>query len=184
MDINGKNASMEILRLNQLVKCIPNIWKYKRVLYIGANIKRFFFRKALEEHKMDITVLEKSKERCFELEKLYPNIKIINMDVKDIESLTFFYDSVWWFHGPTMLYRKDAFESIKIVETKGKLIMLSTPWGEYKVGRGGIFILDGNKFPMYEKDFWNLGYHTDTIGKKDVNGSNLLAWKYNDEIRR
>jgi len=171
-------TSTETLRINQLIRYIPDIWEYKNVLYIGANGKRFFFRKALEEHNMNITVLEASKERCLELEKLYPNIKIINMDVRNIESLGRF-DSVWWFHGPTMLYREEAFKSIKLVGTKGKLIMLSSPWGKYKVGKGGIYILDGNKFPMYEKDFQNFGYYTNTIGEKDVNGSNLLAWRYN-----
>ena len=164
-------------RLAQLESCVPKLWSHKKVLYVGANVNRFFFRTALIKHAMNVTVLEVSNRRCAQLRKLFPNLRVLYGNVVDVQKFHESWDSVWWFHGPTMLSRVFMELTIRKLEGVADLVILACPWGRY-VNGPSAGSLDTSKFAAYEKDFRILGYKTDAIGKKDVEGSNLLAWKF------
>jgi hypothetical protein len=55
------------------------------------------------------------------------------------------------------------------------------PWGKYHYTKEQF---ENDQYPniaaLYEHDFQKLGFFTSVLGEKDVNGSNLLAWKYNE----
>jgi len=177
-----KPNKTELKRIAQMERCIPNIWDHKKVLYVGAYPKRFFFRQAMLDHGCTIDVIEIDEERCEGLRETFKNLKVIHLDVQEVDSLPGKYDMVIWAHGPSTLSQDRITDTIENVEKKGKLIILSCPWGRYQHAISRVRDIDTNKVSLYPSDFESLGYKTDVIGKKDVSGSNLLAWKFMEDV--
>jgi len=167
-------------RAKQLIRNIPDVWKHKRVLYIGARLNRFHFKNNLRENRCIVDVIEINKENCEGLKTLKWLNRIIHGDVIDVDELVDSkYDMVLWSHGPEMIERKDITPTIdKLMRLTGKIIILMCPWGKYW-GKFPSSTPSENvsKTPLYEGYFKRLGFKTSILGEKDARGSNLLAWK-------
>lgn len=165
-------------RKTQLIKCIPSVFTFKKVLYIGANEKRFHFQADLKDNNCVADVLEIDRERCNGLKKFAWLNQVICGSVTNAEKLFFpnQYDLILWSHGPEILDKELIVPTIQKLEIIApKLLVMMAPWGKYT--HTNVARIDFNASALYEEDFEKLGYATSTIGEKDKNGSNLLAWK-------
>jgi len=88
------------------------------------------------------------------------------------------FDVVMWWHGPEHLQKDELSDALmKCYKTSNIMSVVACPWGVYKQG-----VVAGNPYErhlsyLYPEFFHELGWNTDTIGTKDCEGSNLLAWK-------
>jgi len=167
---------LELERLNQLRENVPDIWEGKSVLYIGANAERFHYYDYLREKNCKVDVLEIDAKACKYLRTLDLN-SVIEGDV--ITARLFRYDIVFWSHGPELIF-KGYFKYLveRLEKAASEMVVMMCPWGRYSYTTEE---LKRQKYPniasLYEEDFKELGYETSTLGEKDVNGSNLLAWR-------
>ena len=183
--------SIEKARLEQLERCVPDIWGHNSYLYIGAYQGRFHFYERMVEKCIRVDVVEIDRKACDWLEAL-PGLNLVYCaDIK-----TFLYinmgrsrwDVVIWLHGIETLPKNAGFYSKngglkigmadkephtilhRIPELAGEVMVHAVPYG----AAGGT----GNVAVWYPEDFEKLGYKTDTLGNRDERNSNLLAWKY------
>lgn len=174
-------------RLEQLERCIPDIWDYGRYLYVGANEKRFHFKDNLKRMfdyaGIEVDVVEINPENAT---YLLNQAWISSVWTDDILRIAFNhrypwmdkYDVVLWSHGPTCLESKEeATKTIGYLKQAGHgLLVLMCPWGLYPEDQDKKSYYDTNKFAVYPHFFNELGFQTDTLGLPDTAGSNLLAW--------
>lgn len=167
-------------RADQTKRCIPEIFEIgKDCLYVGAGCNATFqFVPELIDHNYKITLLEIWKPNSdlysghpWFNEAICSDIRIFDTDRK--------WDLLMWLHGPEHIHKEELESTVKKIEKlTRKLIVMACPWGIYPEGA-----IQGNPHEvhlssLYEEDFKALGYMVDTIGQKDVPGSNLLSWKY------
>ena len=177
---------LEQNRLQQLERNIPLIWEYDSLLYIGAGPERFHFKKQLKaiSKGCEIDVLEIEPDRCKALWPYKWIRRIIQDDVVNAaHCIEQRYDCILWSHGPEILENRTiAFETLEYLYkmTKEVLVVLC-PWGEYKYDADEINShrpSDINKTALYPDDFLVRGFAVSCLGFKDMRGSNLLAWRY------
>jgi len=177
-------SKIEIERTEHLEANIPDSWDYKKVLYIGANEKRFHYNERLKKNECITDVLEIDKERCEGIEKKFNWLnKVICGNVINVDQLLpdVKYDMVLWSHGPEILEKKYFEVTIsKLEKITNNLLVIMCPWGRYVYGKPSseLNAIDTNITALYEEDFRVLGFMTSVLGERDVNNSNLLAWKY------
>jgi len=176
-------SQVEADRLRQLEKNIPRVWNNRRVLYIGANRNRFHYNENLKKNECTTDVLEIDEGRCKELKTSFRWLNnVICGNVIDVDELlpNAKYDMVLWSHGPEILEKTFFAPTIKKLEKiTNNLLVIMCPWGKYLYYKpiSELNPIDTNITALYEQDFRKLGFSTSVLGKKDVNGSNLLAWK-------
>lgn len=178
-------------RLRQINACIPDLFGFDSVLYIGANLSRMqfvpvfvgaeFMVDVVEIHKPNVDELFEFNERCRKSDHgraFFRNI--INADVRDIAKLDdlLSYDVVFWWHGPEHVPLEDFEKTMRLLERFAmRIVVAGCPWGIYNQPA-----VRGNPHEVHvshltPREFINIGYATNTIGRKNVRGSNLLAWK-------
>jgi hypothetical protein len=178
--VAGRNVmedSIERRRREQLERCLPDIWKNRTVLYIGAYAERFHFKDKLCENRCMVDVLEVEPTNHASLFKFEWLHKIILGDAIYIEKyVDKNYDLVMWSHGIQQIEKKYFKDTIdKLWKITDNILVFLTPWGKYiEQSNSGR---NTNLTILYREDFEFLGFKTSTIGPRDVNGSNLLAWK-------
>jgi hypothetical protein len=169
--------AIEKARLEQLERCVPDVWNYDPVLYIGAGSYRHHFFDAMKNNlpagKVDIVEIDQQNFLwCAEHNWLGA---VLQADIRDFLK-TDFEDKWWnliiWSHGVETLPKSAGPDIIKKLETivKKGVIVHMTPFG----AAGGT----GNVSVWRRGDFETLGYKTDTLGAMDERNSNLLAYKY------
>jgi len=164
-------------RFDQIRRNIPLFFtkELKDLLYIGVNEKHFQFKKYLHELKYNITLLE-----AFE-----PNLNCYKNNYECIHAnITKFYnpisrwDVIMWWHGPEHISKQELpLTLMNIEKMANKLVILGCPWGKYIQGAVDDNPYEVHKADLYLEDLTKLGYSIDTIGRVDVGGSNILAWK-------
>lgn len=173
---------IEMARLSQLRGDIDFDWEEKSVLYIGANKARFHFKEFLKENKCIVDVLEIDRWACRYLRTL-DWINVIEGSVLEVLSDKK-YDVIFWSHGPETVERKH-FEPLmeNLYDITKEVLIIMVPWGRYSYTEERLKKLSrsDNITTFYEEDFSSLGFETSVLGKKDRNGSNLLAWKFKEE---
>ena len=163
--------AIEKARLAQLERCVPDIWDYKNVFYIGAGSYRHHFFDTMKEHKLVVDVVEVDKESCYWLRENQSWLnRVMCDDVRDVQ-IKKRYDVTLWSHGVETIPKKTGkFIIGKCEQWTKSIVVFMVPYGD----AGGT----GNISVWYPEDFQELGYKTDTIGNKDERNSNLLAYKY------
>ena len=171
-------------RKRQIQIHIPELGECGSCLYIGASPDRFEIVDLLLRwgyHTIDILeIWEDNVNRLREMNRENRIFRsIIHGDVRDIlELIHEEYDVVMWWHGPEHIPKKDFRDTVvKIERYASEYVVIGCPWGEYPQGE-----VKGNKYEIhvskiYKKDFEKLGYHTQTLRKRDKRGSNILAWR-------
>lgn len=172
-------------RADQTKRCIPGIFEIgKDCLYIGADCDSAQFVPELVNHNYKITLLEIWRSNC-DFYFGHPWFReTICSDIRVFDADHLKWDLSIWLHGPEHIHKEEFEPTIrKIEKLTRKLIVMACPWGIYPEGP-----VHGNPnqvhvSSLYEEDFKALGYMVDTIGQKDVPGSNLLSWKYMETIK-
>ena len=168
-------------RLQQLETYIPDIWNNKNCLYVGASPTRFHFCDKLKEKRIVTDIVEIDKDNCIYLQSLGWLHNIVCLDIRDFLLLEHHrYDLILWSHGPQLLPKEDFVTTInRLIKLMNNITVLMSPWGKYTYNE---FELKNQKFPniatFYEEDYKALGFETNCLGNKNVNNSNLLAWRY------
>ncbi|MFH0765960.1 MAG: hypothetical protein V2A61_06040, partial [Calditrichota bacterium] len=167
-------------RYEQLYRALPDIWNHKSILYVGAHEGRIQFGEPIREHELEIDVLEIWKPNVEHLRESVPWFnQVIEGDIREIgKSVSHKYDIVFWWHGPEHISKEELFLTLQQIEQfANHYVVLGCPWGTYDQGEEYGNPYEVHRNALYERDFQRYGYHTSTIGRRDVPGSNLLAWK-------
>lgn len=172
----------EQLRLEQIDKCLPDLFDCKTLLYIGAYEKRFHFSSRLKEKGIKVDVLEADPINCEWLRTQEWLNQVIEGDVRDI--LTFAlplpYDVLLWSHGPNMIYNDDLQKLLPKLDQVANTIVLLTNWGREYQYRGNTPDLSEFMTTKEANEIGDFpGYFVDTIGRRNYLGNNLLAWRNN-----
>jgi len=166
---------------------IPNVYDYRTLLYIGASPNRFELIDEFFYVGYEIDVLEIFEPNVKALKIINRRWKIFNEiicgDVRNVERiLKHCYDVIVFWHGPEHLLKHDLAPTIlKLEDFAHHLLICGCPWGDYPQGA-----VKGNQHEkhlssLFPADFQSLGFNVSTIRKHPGRGSNLLAWKENDE---
>ena len=159
-------------RLKQMQDNTKLDWKGKKVLYIGANSFRFHYKDFLKENDCIVDVIEIVPEACSWLKRLGWINRVYCDDIKNVKNYNGPYDIILWSHGPETVEEEYIPGILDHLESLGDVVLM-VPWGNCK--------FPDNITPFVEEFFIERGYKTNTLGKKDDNGSNLLAWKIKEE---
>ena len=164
-------------RDKQLERCIPDVYNYKSVLYIGAHEGRCSMLKDFRNHEYMIDILEPN-ETNYKYCKGLPGIQeVYRYSLQRFETFRK-YDIVFWWHGPEHIDNAEVEQTFKrLDELASKYIILGCPWGKYEQGALGGNVYEIHKKHWTIKEFEDLGYQTNTLGQENIAGSNLLAWK-------
>lgn len=174
---------IEKARREQLEKAVSGVWDYSSILYIGANPIRFHYADQLQHSGAMLDVIEIDQEACDYLAGISWVNKVIQGDMREYSTLVDKeYELILWSHGPEIIEREYFESAMQFLMTKTKeVLVLMVPWGRYNYTREQF---EKDKYPnitaLYEDDFHKLGFQTSVLGEINVNGSNLLAWKYNE----
>lgn len=161
----------------QFEECIPNVYAYKFMLYIGANKYRCHMLNQFRNRNYLIDIVEPFKDNC----KIYDGViginKVYNSTIQDfVRERT--YDVVLWWHGPEHIDINELKPTLDKMETMAnKYVILGTPWGNNPQEAIYGNPLEEHKTHLYEENFNKYNYKTNTIGVKDTWNSNLLIWK-------
>lgn len=164
-------------REKQLEKCIPDLFNYKSVLYIGANTHRQQILKDFRNHGYEIDIVEPFEDNC-KFCALIPGVANVWESIIQDFNLDIKYDIVFWWHGPEHIDKEEYEKTFaKIESLANKYVVFGVPWGINPQDA-----IDGNDYEIhrtyvYPEDFQKYGYQTDTIGVKDTFNNNLIAYK-------
>jgi len=176
----------------QMEEMIPDIWSYEPILYIGANTNQFCFKEQLRGRVVDI--LEIDHQRCIDLKRSFLWIrKVIEGDVVYVNNyVNEKYPVVMWFGGPAALREMEHVKPTldKLFDITSKLLVISTPYGKRNYTPERLEWLkhaipetyDWQVLDLYPEDFKALGFDVVTLGSINGRTSNLLAWRYRDEM--
>jgi len=165
----------------QLDRCIPDLFKFKTVLYVGANTHRCHILPTFRNRGYEIDIVEPHKPNCDYYTGVIGIRNTYNVTIQEFNPEDK-YDVVFWWHGPEHVKKEELESTLKHIESMTKkYVVLGCPWGNNPQEA-----IDGNYFEihrssMYVEDFEKLGYNVDTIGTKDNWNSNLIAWKKLEE---
>jgi len=161
----------------QLLAHVPDVMNYKSLLYIGASACRQETLGLFIKRGYDYTILEIWRPNVEWLRKRFKNV--IEGDVRDINGFNLGnFDIICWWHGPEHLKEDELVPMLDKLENMTKKILITAcPWGIYEQGAA-----EGNPHEihysyLYPEFFEKLGWKTSAMGRVDVKGSNLLAWK-------
>lgn len=169
-------------------RCIPDLFSgmYQSVLYVGANQKRQHFLNFFEESNYKrIVILEAFEENYKFLKKKFETKKpslyqVILGKVEEIEKFSLDpFDVIFFWHGPEHLAQHQIEPTLKKLESiSNYLVVLGMPFGKYEQGSEYGNPFETHLSSIYPPFLQQLGYHTETLGKQDQQGSNIAAWKY------
>lgn len=170
-------------RIKQLKTCIPDIFSYKTLLYIGANPRRMELIGNFLSHNYEIDAMEIWKPNFDALVKLnrvrkyFKTIFLGNAE-KASQIIDWKYDIVMFWHGPEHLQEaKIRTTLIGFTNLARKYVIVACPFGRYIQGpeRGNPH--ETHLTHLYPGFFTPWGWETSTIGEKNTKGSNLIAWR-------
>jgi hypothetical protein len=181
----------------QVIDHIPDFFRQKTVLYIGANKFEFLFWRifrhattAFNTKTVPITalrqqmdVLEIDYDRAMELRNEHGKwLRRISVgDARDLFSnneLRKRYDLVFWAYGPSVLQAEEAWDTLHRIEMMAGTVVVMVPWGTYPYPEDvHPHPLDKHVTEFRPIDFLRRGYAVHTLGEVNSRRNNLLAWK-------
>lgn len=158
-------------------KCVPDVFDYETLLYIGASASRAELLSEFEVAGYKIIILEAWKANVSALAE--KGLNVVHGDVRQIDKhIKTKFDIVFWWHGPEHVNVFEAGYVLGRLQSHAKhLVVASSPWGKYPQGA-----IDGNPYErhlceLYIDDYISMGWKVDAIGEEDVKGSNLMGWR-------
>ena len=171
-------------RLRQLLRCIPDLFDYKSLLYIGANAKfhRLVPTFCLAGYMVD--VVEPFAPYIEELQRLNAKAKyfrrIVHGDARALDAssgLDSQYDVVLWWHGPEHVDQVELHPILTQMSVRArKLAVIGAPHGRMEQDA-----IDGNDQQRHRWDcmpaaFEPFGWTVHTLWPKPHQHSHLIAW--------
>jgi len=168
-------------RQQQLLKAVPDVLRYHTLLYVGASQRRQHMLPLFTNRGYTITVLEAWHRNAVYVAKHVAGVnRVMCGDVRSTARLNLGpHDVVMWWHGPEHIHAQDLAPTLAALEELAlHVVVLASPWGRYDQDA-----VDGNPYErhlcaIYPDMLQDLGYKTSTLGKIDVKGSNLVAWRH------
>lgn len=181
-------TNYEAIRQTQLEAYIPTIWRGRKFLYVGATVDQFQFKYGLmlawDFHNAQIDILEVDKDRSVELMHSEGRWirRVITDDVSNLHMGLFdsVYDRTIWAYGPGILEAEGIDRALEKLERLSEMVVVLNPWGRvvYRNGEDELLNpLDVFRTPLTPDFFQKRGYAVHTIGERDKEGGNILAWK-------
>jgi len=189
------------MRDGQIPRCVPDLFEYHTLLYIGAKIRHYYptFRgqDGFDRAGYEIDVVELSPENAKALREMNCNghhfkntwrppgsfRRIIEGDVRDIERLTDEdYDVVMWWQGPEHVHLHEAEPTLAALWEKTRhLLVLGCPCSgvtdEHPMAGDGA-TGTGIHYSRFDRQFFiNLGFEVDVVGRCGERGNNMMAWR-------
>ena len=169
----GYNTEEE--RLKQLQRCIPDIFTFTDVLYIGGHLK---YGRNVQIGRLfeNIEIVEAFEGNVNELRQA--GYKVYHSDIMTWRPEKKYQVSMFW-HGPEHLY--DWQVPILIDKLKGcttDLIVFATPFGVYDQGPEYGNDYETHRSHWRAADFEKLGMESDEMGET-YNG-NVISWLKNE----
>jgi hypothetical protein len=148
------------------------------VLYIGAS-RRAHCLQALYDAGHEITLLEVWPDNVLRYQRDERVEFLKCADVRYIDKLMpkCNYDVIFWWHGPEHVGCDELAPTLDKLEAMASTVILACPWGKYIQNKTGGNPYEEHLCHLYPETFEARGYETATLGRKDVKGSNLLAWR-------
>jgi hypothetical protein len=165
-------------RFENLMLLIPDIFKHKSVLYIGARPDRTDFLQNFINAGYEISILEIYKPN---VEYFKNNPRFIEVIEGDITNFNFNkkYDVVFWWHGPEHVEEEKIDYTLKKLESiSNHLVVLGCPWGN--VVQGDEYEDNPNeKHINFIKTGYleKFGYNVIYFGLENNSGSSIIAVK-------
>lgn len=155
----------------KLLECVPDIFEFKKCLYVGASHLRCWFA---EDFK-NVDLLEAYKPNC----EFYKDKKIFGKIYND-SILTFNqyegYDLIFWYCGPEHVKKEDFF--LWVPKIKDQTIVINVPWGVYYEGAEYGNPYEIHLSSLYLNDFECMGFNVKGYGIPDKrNEGEIFAWK-------
>lgn len=175
-------------RENQFFRCIPDALEHETLLYVGANMKRMELLGLFVKAKFRIDIIEIWPVNIKELSAWNEKHKFIRAirqgDIRNME-IPETYDVVMWWHGPEHIEAdriKDVLERLEKIAVK--ILVLGCPFGVYKQGAEYGNPYETHHIHFTPEFFEERGFSVETIGTKNIPGSNIMAWKRIKAVRR
>jgi len=104
--------------------------------------------------------------------------KVILGDVRKIdEIINKHYGVIFWWHGPEHILKEELSKILDKLKNKAKfLVVCGCPLGNVPQEEKFNNPWEKHLSFLYRKDFEKLGFNVDIVGKKNMFGSNILAW--------
>lgn len=160
----------------------------RRVLYVGANPRRFHLHGMLHAGgDRELWVLEvwEPYAEALRSDERHPTAGVICGDVRDLLDILDVrrrapFDLAVWWHGPehvpmheaARLLRRGHFDAV----CSGALVC-ATPWGRHEQEPVDGNPLQAHSSTWYARDFERLGFHTLTRGRCGEPPNDLVAWR-------
>jgi len=161
-------------RLPQLKRCVPNIFSFSSVLYVGASPTRAHYLKKFK----CATVLEVWKPYCQRVADRY-NVQVLNANILDarLHLLCNSFELVFWWNGPEHVRKKDLRKALSICEQiASKMVVLGAPYGRRPQGKVDSNPHQMHKFSVYPKLLRNCRYSVNVTQRKPF-PKHIVAWK-------
>jgi len=185
----------------QLGRCLPDLYDYKTLLYIGIKI-RWNYPTFRGQDKFDtadytIDILEINPETVAQLKKMnieghqFHNLfrpapmfrTIYEGDVREVQTITpETYDVVMWWQGPEHVHLQEVEPTLSALWIKTKhLLVLGCPCSgitdEHPMAIKGADG-PGTHYSRFDQQFFtSLGFEVDVVGECGKKGNNMLAYK-------
>jgi len=170
--IDGSNYQN---RLDHLLAHVPGIFKYKTLLYIGANNRLQLFDEFVVRG-YEIDVVEAYPPNVIKLADVEGIRTIYNTDIVRFNNSER-YDVVLFWHGIEHLNYYQVPKLLKkLKKICNKFIVFGMPFGEYPQGAEYGNPYEVHKTKWYPNDILALGMNVSTIGRKDTKRANMIAW--------
>jgi len=165
----------------QLKRNIPDIYNYQSMAYVGARNRGFLFGQEFFDAGYKITVIEAFDKNVNYLKSIDIVDRVVHLDILKLAASKVIdeqFDVVMWIHGPEHVVTDDFIKVLPSLEKiTRKHLILMCPWGRYE--QDAIY---GNPYEVHKEAYYpeffsKLGFSFETLGQKDVEGSNLMSWK-------
>ena len=179
-------SARELVMEQAALRALPELRTFGRVLYVGANTRRFDLYRLFEPSSLYV------------LEAWEPNVRALRQathlglggvilgdvlqaaELPEIAALTPF-DLLVWSHGPEHVER-GALE--RFIGPSGALhglysraVLMGAPWGRYEQAGVGGNPYEAHRSHLLPEFFLKLGYQTSTVGRKDDPAGHVTAWR-------
>lgn len=167
---------------------LPEVFHYEKgrtCLYIGASRTRAECVGELLDAGWEITLVEAFQPNAefWYFQDVFK--EVIHADIAIAINRLPMYDMVMWWHGPEHVIKTEFFDDglLSCLELRAKrFVVFGCPYGECQQGVVDRNVYEIHYASLYPEDFERHGYQVKTLGRRDVLGSHITAWKRMQKI--
>jgi len=182
MAVSAREALME----REALHALPELRTFGRVLYVGANTRRFDLYRLFDPSRLYVLEAWKANVRALRQAKHLGLCGVILGDVlqaaelPEIAALAPF-ELVCWQDGPEHVAEDDL---RAFIGPSGPLhglysgaVLMGAPWGLYRQGAAYGNPYEVHRSYLVPEFFTGLGYQATVVGEKDTASGHVTAWR-------